>query len=238
MAGSNLSNQSYAANYTSFTGTDIMVVFQGFVVTTAQGISYSITRQKAPIYTMGSADFRATARSKRGIAGSIILANTDRSALAGIMMQSEFAAKKHSIETTMLNPIKNFGKSRSAKGAAGQTIQTSPLNPTLDGSVTSVSELLSDFGSVVSDGANEEDLGSEMSEVATPMYADQLLPFDVTLVGANEYGNSMAMRIFCLEILNEGSGMSVDDVSNESQITYMAKWISPWTPQKSLASKI
>lgn len=35
-----------------------------------QGISYSVSREKAPVYTMGSAAPRAYARNGRGIAGA------------------------------------------------------------------------------------------------------------------------------------------------------------------------
>ncbi len=38
----------------------------------AQAINYSVTREKAPIYTMGSADCRSYSRNKRGIAGGLI----------------------------------------------------------------------------------------------------------------------------------------------------------------------
>jgi hypothetical protein len=47
----------------------------------------------------------------------------------------------------------------------------------------------------------------------TPWYSDQILPFDVTLAGANEYVAMAAARIFGLEILNEGTGHSIDDPS-------------------------
>jgi hypothetical protein len=57
------------------------------------------------------------------------------------------------------------------------------------------------------------------SELATPWYSDQILPFDVTLSGANEYGAMCAAKIFGLEILNEGSGISIDDAVTEMQAT-------------------
>ena len=49
-----------------------------------RAISYSITREKAPIYTMGSPDVRAYSRNKRGIAGSLIWVNFDRHALLNL----------------------------------------------------------------------------------------------------------------------------------------------------------
>ena len=61
----------------------------------------------------------------------------------------------------------------------------------------------------------------------TPWYADQILPFDVTLAGANEYGAMTACKIFGVEILNEGSGMSIDDAVNEMQATFVARAVEP-----------
>jgi hypothetical protein len=55
-----------------------------FQLAELQAISYSITREKAPIYTMGSADPRYYSRNKRGIAGSIIWINFDRHALLAL----------------------------------------------------------------------------------------------------------------------------------------------------------
>jgi hypothetical protein len=51
----------------------------------------------------------------------------------------------------------------------------------------------------------------QMQEVVAPWYSDQILPFDVTITGANEYGAMCAAKIFGIEILNEGWGSSIDD---------------------------
>ena len=42
-----------------------------------------------------------------------------------------------------------------------------------------------------------------MWTLATPSYSDQVLPFNVTLAGANEYGAMTAGKILGIEILNE-----------------------------------
>ena len=42
---------------------------------------------------------------------------------------------------------------------------------------------------------------------AQPWYSDQVLPFDITLAGTNENGAATCMKIFGVEILNEGSGI-------------------------------
>jgi hypothetical protein len=40
---------------------------------------------------------------------------------------------------------------------------------------------------------------------------DQVLPFDITLDGTNEVGAASTRKIFGVEVLNEGSGVSMDD---------------------------
>ena len=53
---------------------------------------------------------------------------------------------------------------------------------------------------------------SSLKEAAAPWYADQVLPFDVTLMRhqRNGRGNFRNARIFGVEILNSGNGTSID----------------------------
>lgn len=67
-------------------------------------------------------------------------------------------------------------------------------------------------------------------ELASAWYVDQLPPFDIVVVAANEYGKSASMRIYGAEILNEGTGFSIDNMVIEDQMTYVARSISPWQP--------
>lgn len=52
--------------YNSMSGTDIIVTFDGVVVGNVNGISFSTTREKAPVYVMGSVDAVSFGRGKRG----------------------------------------------------------------------------------------------------------------------------------------------------------------------------
>jgi len=61
-------------------------------------------------------------------------------------------------------------------------------------------------------------------------YLDQIYPFDVTLTGMNEYGNGSFSAIIGVEIINEGTGVSTDDMTSEVQSTYIALHRLPWTP--------
>ena len=164
---------------------------------------------------MGSENPVAVARSKRGIAGSIIMTTFDRHCLANFMVDSKFAAKKGSLESTSMN---TYGT-----GETGSLLTETALGGGIGSQVSNLatvgSELQIAGGSAV----------TTMSKSAAPMYTDQILPFDVTLMGSNEYStDATAMRVFAVEILNEGTGVSIDDTSNEVQITYLARLISPW----------
>jgi hypothetical protein len=66
-----------------------------------------------------------------------------------------------------------------------------------------------------------------LHELALPSYSDQVLPFDITLAAANEYGAMCAGKILGVEILNEGSGISVDDAVSEASATFVARAIEP-----------
>ena len=44
---------------------------------------------------------------------------------------------------------------------------------------------------------------------------------------ANEYGAMCSSKIFGIEILNEGTGVSIDDAVTEGQATFVARSIEP-----------
>jgi len=177
--------------FNSFSGVDIQPIFQGKAIGEIQAISYSINREKAPIYTMGKADPRSFARGKRGIAGSLIFIVFDKHSLLERFKDSVFSADKD--ETGLRNK-------------------------------PSATEL---FGDVQLDGGAASGNSFNQEEVA-PWYADQIPPFDVVLAAANEYGAQATMRIFGIELLNENSGVSIDDIVTEQQYTYIARSITPW----------
>ena len=50
---------------------------------------------------------------------------------------------------------------------------------------------------------------------------------DPRRAGTNEMGAATAMRIWGIEILNVGNGTSIDDTVNESQATFVARFVDP-----------
>ena len=49
-----LLNNSYTQTYTAFSSVDIQAVLDGRIIGNLMGISYSVTREKAPRYVLGS----------------------------------------------------------------------------------------------------------------------------------------------------------------------------------------
>ena len=138
-------------------------------------------------------------RNKRGIAGSLIWVNFDRHALLDLVWKlgGQFVANIDDIRP-QFNSDSNVYLSQNAifnstltRGAAGQ--------PSVGASVTALNGTLNTPMTAV-DG---------MKQVAKPWYSDQILPFDITLAGASELGAATAMKIYGVEILNEGSGVSI-----------------------------
>jgi hypothetical protein len=183
-------NSAYAKGYNSFSGTDIKGVFGRQVIAELQAVSYSVTREKAPLYTMGSADPRSFSRGKRGIAGTLIFVVFDRHALLGTFgvyagddQQLKFLSDKDDVRP-----------------------EASPVDPFSAG-VTTASE--------IQVGATAEAQESQLTSVAS----------DQQVVAV--------MRIYGVEILNEGCGVSIDDVMTEQQMTYVARTLVGWRPVNS-----
>jgi hypothetical protein len=176
-----------------------------------QGLSYSVTREKAPIYTMGSPDPRAYARNKRGIAGSLVWVNFDRHALLALFYQArgKFVADVDEVRPQYVDP------DQIGSGAAiFNSSLTRDLGPTVGATISQL-----DNSQVVSAGG--------WTELAVPWYSDQILPFDISVSAANEYGAMAGAKIFGVEILNEGTGVSIDDTVTETQATFVARSIEP-----------
>jgi len=81
------------------------------------------------------------------------------------------------------------------------------------------------------------DVGSDYT-LESPSYSDQIPPFDITLVGVNEFGSATTMRIHGVHLISEGTGVSVDDNVQEAQMTFVAQQVTWWKPVESDADKL
>jgi len=201
----------FAKGYNSFSGVDIKGVFGNQVIAELQAISYSVSREKAPIYTMGSADPRAFSRGKRGIAGTLIFIMFDRHALLSTFGDQQPEANQRLLFLSDIDDV------RPSADVTKDLSSVTLANPAAAAASVQVAE--TNITAVDSDQVP-----------AAPWFSDQIPPFDVTLAAANEYGSLAVMRIFGIELLNEGYGVSLDDIVSEMQNTYVARTLVPWRP--------
>ena len=196
--------EEYTKTYTSFSGCDITAAFNGKIIGELQGITYSVSREKAPIYTMGSAEPRSFSRGKRGIAGTLVFTVFDRDALI-----EEFKDKLNG-ETLGIQKFKSEG-SREYLSVEDWDAQMS-------------SYATGGSSEPNSDGTTDGTV-SDLVGIYQPVYADEILPFDITITFANEYGQRAVLVIYGVELLNEGCGYSIDSVTSEKAYTFVARRI-------------
>ena len=230
--------------YTSYSGVDIRVIINGAQAGSMQALSYAIQREKAPIYVMGSVDPVSYSRGKRGIAGTMI----------SLMMDTHFLLSKPfdgemylgDVDEVFASATPAGGDPSSQLNQEGKSVpaNTSNLND-LQSGVTlknlagkpvgdTTTDRVSATGGTYRTIRRESDVSFDPKQMgnnyrlAPVFYVDQILPFDITIAAANEYGQAAQMRLYGCEILNEGSGFSIDDIVIENQMTYVCRTILPW----------
>ena len=198
--------------FTSFSGADIHAVFGDTIFAQLQMISYKQDREKAPVYTMGSPDLRTIARGKRLITGACVFVVFDRDGLLEAVNN-------------------NTNKNRSPHISKDEAAMAGKL-PVANANVSDKNKRAAlDLGGTVSvlDGENGKD--AKFTDKVPAFHLDQLLPFDITIVGANEYGRVSKMIIRGVELMTEAGGMSIDDLVLEKQVAFIARSIEQWNPQ-------
>lgn len=196
-----MATSEYTKTYTSFSGCDIVATFGNTVIGELQAISYSISREVAPVYTMGSAEPRSFSRGKRGIAGTLVFTTFDRDAL--IKGLQEHIANSD-----------NFQR-------IGGELNMRPI------SIDEWDKEMTGNLEGVNASADPEAATKKFSEKANPHYADEIPPFDITISFANEFGQKAVMVIYGVQILNEGAGFSIDSIQAEKACTFVARRIDP-----------
>lgn len=226
--------------FTSFAGVDIKVILNGHHAGSMQAISYAIQREKAPIYVMGTVDPISFSRGKRGIAGTMIslmmnyhmlysnsfdqeMAYLDKGELFGEYIRKDDAERNEGINNATSEG--DLYRELTESGALGATVDD--RSKKFDLGIQTPNNLQLNQSEITN--YLESDLASNY-QVAKVFYMDQILPFDVVIHAANEYGHTAQMRLFGCEILNEGSGFSIDDMVIENQMTYVCRTLLPWSP--------
>jgi len=164
----------------------------------------------------------------------------------GVLQAISYAIQREKAPIYVMGKVDPLSFSRGKRGIAGTIITLmldqhvmlgSPFNGIKfvadndeiypDVAVKNDASSTADLGELVSGSFDESNLSDNFS-ISSAWYVDQIPPFDVVIVAANEYGKAATMRIYGIEILNEGSGFSIDDIVIENQMTYVCRTILPW----------
>lgn len=223
----------YTKAMTSFSGSDLVVSFGKRVIGELQSISWAVQRKKAPVYTLGQSDPRSFSRGVRGVAGSLVFAVFDRDALIEELKHTWTDIAPTNMYTAAGNLLqRNMNGFEKAIDLAGWNAISSgdeeDSNGQTAGVVGTVTQMPSTWTGFENDpGAVNVPPGFSVIRYDNIMYADMLPPFDLTLTFANEYGQTAFQKIYDVDILNEGSGVSVDSIVMERQMTFIARRVSP-----------
>ena len=196
----------YTKTYSTFGGSDIVCSFDDVVIGECQAITYSITREKVAVYTLGSAEPRSFSRGKRGIAGNLVFIVFNRDALLSSLGDRKITKYKGNDVVTILNEY-------DTRFLSMDKWDDYMTNAALDNA-----------------GQPDEYTDALVNDEAQPVYADELLPFDITISCANEYGQRAVTVIYGVEILNEGVGFSIDSPTSERAYTFVARAVDSMVP--------
>lgn len=192
---------------------------------------------------MSSLDYSKTYSSYSGVDIKVVIGGKPM----GSMQAISYAIQREKAPIYVMGSVDPISFSRGKRGIAGTMISLmldrhflehegldSHPSPYLDsGEVfADPNKALEALGSPTYSGGGDAALnevgGAGGHQFTKPFYVDQILPFDVAIVAVNEYGQKATMKLYGCEILNEGSGFSIDDIVVENQMTYVCRTILPW----------
>lgn len=204
MAGTDL-NTSQTGLSTVFSGSDVVVIFGNEYVGECMSFTLGINREAGPLYVMGKKSPIAIPKGKRGIGGSFVLAQLGYDALLQYCASIVSDPNKAQVWVRQDEvAIQMNGVGKDAAKSPNLSLQTSNVTSSITSAKTNLWQNIMD--------PTGQSLG----------YADQIPPFNITLVGINEQGDQMGMRIYGVTILNDGFGVSIDDLNIEKRYTFVA----------------
>lgn len=248
--------EEYKRTFTTFGGCDITATFDGTPIAELQAITYSVQREKVPVYTLGDPNPRSFGRGKRGIAGSLVFVQFDREALMETMMAKYIRDKKkygfQALQVNLNNMYNQYYKGlEDGKNKRPEILDPYESYTAMDANreeaLDRLATHLRDVNATLASQLDINDIGliaggsRAVDQEAAPEYLDQLMPFNISIMFLNETGARARMELLGVEILNEGMSMSVDDVQLEKAVTFVARkiqYIRPFDLQGKASSEV
>lgn len=190
---------------TIFSGADVAVIFGEEYIGECMSLTVGINREAAPVYVMGRKSPIAVSKGKRGIGGSFVLAQLGYDALL------EYYDRVIKDSTKREIWIRKDEEVLQMTGATYDRAKTPEV---------------SSAGSAPTSADAAAVAQTDLWVKTQPFYVDQLPPFNITIIGINEQGEKMGFRIYGVTILNNGLGISIDELNMEQKYTFVATAVS------------
>jgi hypothetical protein len=203
-----MSTGNVNALQSSFSGSDVVVIFGDQYIGECMSFTIGVNREAGPLYTMGRKEPIAIPKGKRAIGGSFILAQLGYDAL--LQYYSSIMGDKSK------SPIW-IRKDENIPITEGQRVA---------GQVINANNNQTDIGATVTSIQNSGDLWVNLD---TPNYVDQMPAFNATVVGLNEQNKKMGFRVYGITIVNEGMALSIEEINMEKRYTFIAQAVSRMT---------
>lgn len=236
--------------FRSLSGSEIHAVFGNIKFGDLQLLKYAVSRQKVPIYTMGTADARAIARGARSINGALVFSHLSTGGIVQAMREAGSKIFLSHDELANYNAAYmdtgNLSEQqRLALKASGSLGYVGYVTPGDNSNLNQGSTLANLTGTAGGGRFDPFSVGTSFNNLSnygrlTPAWlADQLPPFDITLVGVPETaGNELQVNtsyfkpqrliIRGVEFTSESSGTSIEDLVIEKQMSFLARAINDW----------
>ncbi len=207
--------------YNSLSGTEIHAVFDTVKFGDLHMVKYATQRDVANIHVMGRVDSVGTGKGKRQTSGACVFTVFDKDRLLE-------AINKNPSKQIFLtdHELLNYGDSTTdpergvlLRNAFNNARRFNTINPDIvNGQLSTFQNSTSIF-----------DVNS-YGDYSKIQLADQIPPFDITLVGISEVSPETASRmvIHGVQFTSDSGGTSIDDLVLERQLTFIARRVSPW----------
>jgi hypothetical protein len=211
MALDSLNQNNYPQSMSSFSGSDLRAVLAGIQIGEIQQVAWSVVREKGGNFFLGDENPKSFSRGRRYIAGSMMFGFVGQEAL---------------IEGMRLEQARATGSNQSAGyyfawNDASDDGETGGLDlPGVD--AADPDNVQGDIEDRLRGARNPR------SRHLRVRYADQVMPFNVTLAVANEYGAHARMAILGIEILNMESGFAIETMQADHRYSFLARELTPW----------
>lgn len=209
---------SEVQEYTSKAGTEIHAVFDSVKFGDLHMVKYATQRDVANIHVMGRVDAVGTAKGKRQTNGACVFTIFQKDRLLDAVRgtKSVFLSE---------HELLNYGDGAGAgdkKLLQFGTRRFNTVNP----------DVAADGRTLVTLNNTSIFDTNTFGKKSTAALADQIPPFDITLVGISEVDPDAAslMIIHGVQFTSDQGGTSIDDLVLERQLTFIARRISPWKP--------